>query len=113
VGSLLLAAHVALIAPTLHPGMPAGLTASTSLDALTNGIECYTGFYAQPITDAVALMAVEYLAGPLRIAFAQGHNLVIGVAIRAVQEEHTLRAELPGYTAYLTQAKDRLIPFVW
>lgn len=42
-----------------------------------------------------------------------GLILVIGVAIRAVQEEHTLRAELPGYTAYLTQVKYRLIPFVW
>jgi protein-S-isoprenylcysteine O-methyltransferase Ste14 len=42
-----------------------------------------------------------------------GLILVIGVAIRAVQEEHTLRAELPGYTAYLTQVKYRLLPFVW
>jgi protein-S-isoprenylcysteine O-methyltransferase Ste14 len=42
-----------------------------------------------------------------------GLILVIGVAIRAVQEEHTLRAELPGYTAYLAQVKYRLLPFVW
>jgi hypothetical protein len=34
-----------------------------------------------------------------------GLILVIGVAIRAVQEERTLRAELPGYTAYLAQVK--------
>jgi choline dehydrogenase len=75
VGSPLLAAHVALIDPTLHLGMPAGLTASTGLDALTHAIECYTGFYAQPITDAVALQAMDYLGGSLRIAFAQGQNL--------------------------------------
>jgi choline dehydrogenase len=55
--------------------MPAGITASTGLDALTHAIECYTGYYAQPITDAVALLAMEYLAGSLRIAFAQGQNV--------------------------------------
>lgn len=75
VGSPLLAAHVALIDPALHLGMPAWITASTGLDALTHAIECYTGFYAQPITDAVALMAMEYLSSSLRIAFAQGQNV--------------------------------------
>jgi choline dehydrogenase len=46
VGSPLLAAHVALIDPALHLGMPAWITASTGLDALTHAIECYTGYYA-------------------------------------------------------------------
>lgn len=39
--------------------------------------------------------------------------LVVGIALRAVQEERTLRAELPGYEAYLTQVKYHLIPYVW
>jgi protein-S-isoprenylcysteine O-methyltransferase Ste14 len=39
--------------------------------------------------------------------------LVVGIAFRAVQEEHTLRAELPGYDAYMAQVKYRLIPYVW
>jgi len=39
--------------------------------------------------------------------------LVLAIAIRAVQEERTLGAELPGYDAYMAQVKYRLIPYVW
>lgn len=39
--------------------------------------------------------------------------LVIIVARRAVLEERTLRAELPGYTEYAARVRYRLIPFVW
>ena len=39
--------------------------------------------------------------------------LVIGIAFRAVQEERTLRTELPGYEAYMAQVRYRLVPFVW
>src|SRR5262245_59868600 len=42
-----------------------------------------------------------------------GLLLIVAVALRAVQEERTLRAELPGYDVYMTQVKYRLIPFVW
>jgi protein-S-isoprenylcysteine O-methyltransferase Ste14 len=40
--------------------------------------------------------------------------LIVGmVARRAVLEERTLRQELPGYDAYMTQVKYRFIPHVW
>ncbi|MBZ0299117.1 MAG: isoprenylcysteine carboxylmethyltransferase family protein [Anaerolineae bacterium] len=39
--------------------------------------------------------------------------LIVAIAFRAVQEEKTLRAELPGYESYMTQVKYRLIPYVW
>ena len=39
--------------------------------------------------------------------------IVLAIAFRAVQEERTLRAELPGYNAYMAQVKYRLIPFIW
>jgi len=40
--------------------------------------------------------------------------LVVGmVARRAVLEERTLRAELPGYDAYMAQVKYRFVPHVW
>jgi protein-S-isoprenylcysteine O-methyltransferase Ste14 len=39
--------------------------------------------------------------------------LTLGIAFRAVQEERTLRAELPGYEEYMAQVKYRLIPYVW
>jgi len=42
-------------------------------------------------------------------------GLILGVILarRAVLEERTLRAELPGYGAYMAQVKYRLIPYVW
>lgn len=42
-----------------------------------------------------------------------GPIIVVVIARRAVLEERTLRKELPGYAAYMTQAKYRLIPYVW
>jgi protein-S-isoprenylcysteine O-methyltransferase Ste14 len=42
-----------------------------------------------------------------------GLLLVVAIALRAVQEERTLRAELAGYDAYMAQVKYRLIPYVW
>ena len=45
--------------------------------------------------------------------FILGLLLFVGVALRAVQEERTLRAELPGYEEYMAQVKYRFIPYVW
>jgi choline dehydrogenase len=74
-GTPYIGAKVALIDPLLMLDMPAHLTASTGLDALTHAIECYTCGYAQPWPDAVALYAIETLAQWLPVAFAQGHNV--------------------------------------
>ena len=39
--------------------------------------------------------------------------IVLLLAIRAVMEERTLMAELPGYTDYATRVRYRMIPGVW
>lgn len=74
-GTPYIGARIALIDPLLMLDMPAHITASTGLDALTHAIECYTCGYAQPWPDAVALYAIETLAQWLPVAFAQGHNV--------------------------------------
>ncbi len=38
---------------------------------------------------------------------------VFGTAVRTLFEERTLRAELPGYTAYTQRVKYRWVPGVW
>jgi choline dehydrogenase len=70
-----LGAWVALIDPELTLGLPARITAATGMDALAHAVECYTCAYAQPLSDAVALLAMEYIGQYLRIAYAQGANL--------------------------------------
>jgi protein-S-isoprenylcysteine O-methyltransferase Ste14 len=42
-----------------------------------------------------------------------GLIFVAGVVFRAVQEERTLQAELPGYNEYMARVKYRFIPYVW
>ena len=66
---------MALIDPELTLALPPAVTAGTGMDALAHAIECYTCEYAQPITDAVALQAIEYIGRSLRIAFAKGDDL--------------------------------------
>src|SRR5216684_1627127 len=70
-----IASWVALIDPELTVKLPAGVTAGTGMDALAHAVECFTMTYHQPFTDAVALMAMEYVARYLRVAFSQAENL--------------------------------------
>lgn len=74
-GTGLIGAWLALIDPALTVNLPSTVTAGTGMDALAHAIECYTGMSAQPFSDAVALLAMEYVGQWLRIAFAQGRNL--------------------------------------
>ncbi|SDL86858.1 iron-containing alcohol dehydrogenase [Halarsenatibacter silvermanii] len=75
VGGPLIAPQVAIVDPELHVSMPAFITAETGMDALCHAIECYTSHYAQPLTDSVALLAIEYCAKYLRRATANSQDL--------------------------------------
>ena len=61
--------------PSLMVGMPASLTAATGMDALTHAIEAYVSTAATPITDAVALKAIELIQANLPIAVEHGDNM--------------------------------------
>ncbi len=74
-GTALIGAWVALLDPELTIGLPPTVTAGTGMDALAHAIECYTCAYAQPLPDSTALLAMEYAARYLRVAFAQGQNV--------------------------------------
>ena len=70
-----IAPWVALIDPGLTVNLPPEVTAGTGMDALAHAIECYTMEYHQPVTDAVALQAVDYVARYLRVAYEEPGNL--------------------------------------
>lgn len=53
---------VAINDPEVLREIPSTLAASTGMDALTHAIEAYTCRLATPITDAVALQAIRYIA---------------------------------------------------
>lgn len=61
--------------PSLMVGMPASLTAATGMDALTHAVEAYVSIAATPITDAVALKAIELIQTYLPTAVENGENI--------------------------------------
>ena len=69
------AAKVAICDPELTLSLPAHITASTGMDALTHAIEAYTAACAEPISDAAALYATELIYNNLVRAFNDGSNL--------------------------------------
>ena len=60
--------------PSLHMGMPKGLTAATGMDALTHAIEAYVSVISTPITDACALYAITLIMEYLVDAVEEGKD---------------------------------------
>ena len=66
--------RAALVDPELTYGLPAPLTVSTGLDALTQLIEPFVGIRANPLTDALCLEGIRRAAGSLRTVYEEGKN---------------------------------------
>lgn len=58
-GSVHIAPRVALVDPALTVTMPAHVTTTTGMDALTHAIEAYTARCSNAVSDALALRAME------------------------------------------------------
>ena len=69
------APRTAICDPELTLTVPASITAPTGMDALTHAIEAFTATCAEPISDAVALYAIELIYQNLVTAFEDGGNL--------------------------------------
>lgn len=67
--------HAAICDPLLTVSMPPSVTASSGMDALTHAIEGYVSRECQPMTEMVALRAVELISRSLPIAFVNGKDL--------------------------------------
>ncbi|EOB3676671.1 TPA: L-threonine dehydrogenase [Vibrio vulnificus] len=61
--------------PELMLAKPASLTAATGMDALTHAVEAYVSIASTPITDAVAIKAIELIQAHLRTAVAHGDDI--------------------------------------
>jgi alcohol dehydrogenase len=90
-----IAPRVALVDPEMTLSMPAALTAATGMDALTHAIEAYTAKAAEPLSDAVALYAVELITTHLRTAVSDGQNvearsgMLLGSLLAAIAFSHS------------------------
>ena len=68
--------RMAALDPELMTGLPAPVTAATGIDALTHAVEAFTGNWATPYTDGLALAAVGMIFANLRTACTEGGNLL-------------------------------------
>ncbi|MGI6226596.1 MAG: iron-containing alcohol dehydrogenase [Peptococcales bacterium] len=89
-----IAPKLAIVDPELTYDLPPHLTASTGMDALVHAIEAYTCKEANPISDALALKAMELIYPNLRKAFQNGknqiarYNLMVGSTIAGMAFSH-------------------------
>ncbi|MFI3313200.1 MAG: iron-containing alcohol dehydrogenase [Eubacteriales bacterium] len=67
--------NMAIIDPEASVSSPKSVTAATGLDALTHAVESYTSKMAQPLTDTVALSAVQRIFKYLPRAYADGTDM--------------------------------------
>ena len=66
---------VALLDPLLTMGLPGKITAATGLDAMVHAIEAYTSRTGKnPISDALAVKALQLLGGNIRTAVFKGQD---------------------------------------
>ena len=75
VASVLLAPRVALVDPLLTTSLPPAMTAGTGFDALSHAVEAYTARCSNPISDALALYAIELVALNLERAVNDGADV--------------------------------------
>lgn len=65
IGSPKIAPSLALLDPVLTYSLPPDLTAYTGIDALTHAIEAYTSTASNPISDALAIAAIQKIGASL------------------------------------------------
>lgn len=70
-----LAADTAVLDPELTASMPPRVTAATGIDALTHAVEALLAKNAQPLSDALAVLAIRAIRRYLPRAVEQGTDL--------------------------------------
>ena len=70
-----LEADIAVLDPVLTTKLPAALTRSTAMDALTHAIEAVVSPLSNPFTDAYSIQAIKLITHNLPIVLGQPENL--------------------------------------
>lgn len=66
---------VAIDDPLLTVGLPPAVTAGTGMDAFTHALEGYVGKLGTPLTDGLAIQAIEIISRYLKRAYDDGGDL--------------------------------------
>lgn len=65
----------AIVDPLLTQSSPKNVTAATGVDALSHAIEAYISKQSQPMTDTLALSAMQLIVDNLLTAYENGNNV--------------------------------------
>lgn len=90
-----IAPRVGILDPELCVALPATIGGPTGMDALTHALECYINLMATPVTEGIALAAIELVGANLRRACANDHeteatqNMLIASAMAAIAFSQT------------------------
>src|SRR5690625_4821203 len=66
---------VAIVDPILTQSSPKSVTAATGVDALSHAVEAYLSKCSQPMTDTLALSAMQLIVDNLQTAYEDGENV--------------------------------------
>jgi alcohol dehydrogenase len=91
IGDKNLAPVAALVDPLLTISLPAGITAATGMDALTQSIEAYICVLSSPVNDLLAMESIRLVAANLKKAVSFGED-------QAAREAMMLASTLGGIT---------------
>ena len=99
--SPLMLPRIALVDPELTYDLPAVITASTGLDALTQLIEPFVSSKANPLTDSLCVEGMRRVARSLKPAFdhslqAADGNTSVSERFKAAREDMALAASFGG-----------------
>jgi alcohol dehydrogenase class IV len=87
---------LAVLDPEMTRSMPPKLTASTAVDALTHAIEAYVGLQWSPVSDALAVGAVDLIFRNILKATENGDNLdargalLVGANLAGIAFSHSM-----------------------
>lgn len=97
IGSPYIIPSLAICDPDLTLSLSRYITAATGMDALTHAIESYTSWCNQPISESLALEAIELIGKNLRVAVARGdanrevrYNMLLGASMAAMAHSNTV-----------------------
>ncbi|PID13925.1 alcohol dehydrogenase [Sporosarcina sp. P34] len=79
--------NIAIVDPLLTLSSPQKVTAATGVDALSHAIEAYISKKSHPMTDMMALSAIQLISKNLQAAFTDGQNIEAreGMSLAALQ----------------------------
>lgn len=105
--------NLAVLDPELTVSLPPKMTAATGMDALTHAVEAFVGVQASPLSDVMAIGAIELVMKNMVTAVEQGDDIdarggmLVAAAMAGISFSHSMCGVVHGM-AHATGAHYRV-----